>query len=116
MPSALAGLLIALGTGLLTVVGPHTAVWYLILAYLLFGVGAGLVTAPITNTALAGMPRDQSGELAGAIASTCRQTGAAFGVAICGPIVAASSSGFARPATPRGRSWPAAASRPWRSD
>jgi EmrB/QacA subfamily drug resistance transporter len=94
LPFALAGLLIALGTGLLTVVGPHTAVWYLILAYLLFGVGAGMVTAPITNTALSGMPRDQSG-VAGAIASTCRQTGAAFGVAICGSIVAASSAGFA---------------------
>jgi EmrB/QacA subfamily drug resistance transporter len=89
----LAGPLIALGTGLLTVVGAHTAVWYLILAYLLFGAGAGLVTAPITNTALSGMPRDQSG-VAGAIASTCRQTGAAFGVAISGSIIAASSSGF----------------------
>jgi EmrB/QacA subfamily drug resistance transporter len=90
---ALAGSLTALGTGLMTGAGPHTAVWYLILAYLLFGVGAGLVSAPITNTALSGMPRDQSG-VAGAIASTCRQAGAAFGVAICGSIVAASSSGL----------------------
>lgn len=88
-----AGPLIALGAGLLTGVGSHTALWYLVLAYLLFGAGAGLVTAPITHTALSGMPRDQSG-VAGAIASTCRQTGAALGVAVCGSIIAVSSSAF----------------------
>ena len=44
----------------------------------MFGVGCGLVNAPITNTAVSGMPRDQAG-VAAAIASTCRQTGAASG-------------------------------------
>jgi hypothetical protein len=68
-------------------------VWYLIVAYLVYGAGAGLVNAPITNTALSGMPRDQAG-VAGAIASTCRQTGAALGVAVTGAIIAASSAGF----------------------
>jgi len=53
----------------------------------------GLVSAPITNTALSGMPRDQAG-VAGAIASTCRQTGAALGVAVTGAIIATSSAGF----------------------
>ena len=91
--SSLAGLLLAAATGLLIVAGRETGVWYLVLAYLLFGAGCGLVSAPITNTALSGMPRDQAG-VAGAIASTCRQTGAAFGVAMCGSIVAASSAGF----------------------
>jgi hypothetical protein len=38
-------------------------------------------------------PRDQAG-VAGAIASTCRQTGAAVGVAVTGAIIAASSAGF----------------------
>ncbi len=71
----------------------HTPLWYLIVAYLVYGVGAGLVSAPITNTALSGMPRDQAG-VAGAIASTCRQTGAALGVAVTGAIIAASSAGF----------------------
>jgi hypothetical protein len=39
------------------------------------------------------MPRDQAG-VAGAIASTCRQTGAAVGVAVTGAIIASSSAGF----------------------
>ena len=47
----------------------------------------------MTNTAVSGMPRDQAG-VAGAIVSTCRQTGAALGVAVTGAIVAASSAGF----------------------
>ena len=71
----------------------YTAGWYLIVAYLVFGAGSGLVSAPITNTALSGIPRDQAG-LAGAIASTCRQTGAAVGVAVTGAIIAAGSAGF----------------------
>ena len=93
LPLILSGCLIAASTGLLIGVSAHTAVWYLIVAYLLYGAGAGLVSAPITHTALSGMPRDQAG-VAGAIASTSRQTGAAVGVAVTGAIIAASSSGF----------------------
>jgi EmrB/QacA subfamily drug resistance transporter len=89
----LAGLLLVAGTGLLVGAGRETDVWYLVLAYLLFGAGFGLVGTPMTNTALSGMPRDQAG-VAGAIASTCRQTGGAIGVAVCGSIVAGSSAGF----------------------
>jgi EmrB/QacA subfamily drug resistance transporter len=87
------GGLIAAGAILLIGLSAHTAVWYLIVAYLVYGTGAGLVSAPITNTALSGMPRDQAG-VAGAIASTCRQTGAAIGVAVTGAIIASSSAGF----------------------
>jgi sugar phosphate permease len=79
----MSGGLIAVGAILLIGLSAHTAVWYLIVAYLVYGAGAGLVSAPITNTALSGMPRDQAG-VAGAIASTCRQTGAALGVAVAG--------------------------------
>jgi len=89
----LAGLLLVAGTGLLAGAGRETGVWYLVLAYLLFGAGFGLVGTPMTNTALSGMPRDQAG-VAGAIASTCRQTGGAMGVAVCGSIVAGGSAGF----------------------
>jgi EmrB/QacA subfamily drug resistance transporter len=89
----LAGLLLVAGTGLLIGTGRGTDVWYLVLAYLLFGAGFGLVGTPMTNTALSGMPRDQAG-VAGAIASTCRQTGGAIGVAVCGSIVVGSSAGF----------------------
>ena len=89
----LAGLLLTAGTGLLAGIGPGTGAWYLVLAYLLWGAGFGLVGTPMTNTALSGMPRDQAG-VAGAIASTCRQTGGAIGVAVCGSIVAGGSAGF----------------------
>ena len=89
----LSGGLIAVGAILLIGVSAHTAMWYLIVAYLVFGAGSGLVSAPITNTALSGMPRDQAG-VAGAIASTFRQTGAALGVAVTGAIIAGSSAGF----------------------
>jgi EmrB/QacA subfamily drug resistance transporter len=89
----LAGLLLAAGAGLMAGTGHRTGTWYLVLAYVVFGAGCGLVGTPITNTALAGLPRDQAG-VAGAIASTCRQTGAAIGVAVCGSIVAGGSGGF----------------------
>jgi hypothetical protein len=83
LPLTASGLLIAAGAVLLIAVGTHTSVWYLIVAYVVFGAGSGLVAPPITNTALSGMPRDQAG-VAGAIASTCRQVGAALGVAVTG--------------------------------
>jgi EmrB/QacA subfamily drug resistance transporter len=89
----LAGLLLCGGTGLLIGATQRTDLWSLIAAYVLVGAGSGLVSTPITQTALSGMPRDQAG-VAGAIASTCRQTGAAIGVAVCGAIVAASSADF----------------------
>jgi hypothetical protein len=60
---------------------------YLIVAYLIFGVGCGLVNAPISTTAMSGMPLDQAG-VAGAVASTGRQVGSSLGVAVTGSIVA----------------------------
>ncbi|MDY7085658.1 MAG: MFS transporter [Actinomycetota bacterium] len=63
----------------------------LIGCYLLFGIGFGLVNAPITNTAVSGMPRSQAG-VAAAIASTSRQVGGALGVAVIGAVVASGST------------------------
>ncbi|MCX4778291.1 MFS transporter [Streptomyces sp. NBC_01264] len=60
--------------------------------YVLFGIGFGLVNAPITNTAVSGMPRAQAG-VAAAVASTSRQTGGALGVAIVGAVLAAGMAG-----------------------
>jgi EmrB/QacA subfamily drug resistance transporter len=57
-------------------------------AYVLFGMGFGFVNAPITNTAVSGMPRAQAG-VAAAIASTSRQVGSSLGVAVIGAAVAA---------------------------
>jgi hypothetical protein len=89
----LAGLLPAAGTGVLIGTGRDTGDRYLVFAYVLYGAGSGLVGTLITNAALSGLPRDRAG-VAGAIASTCRQTGAAIGVAVCGSIVAGSPAGF----------------------
>ncbi|MFJ3660853.1 MFS transporter [Streptomyces sp. NPDC090119] len=60
----------------------------LFLGYVLFGVGFGFVNAPITNTAVSGMPRAQAG-VAAAVASTSRQLGQTLGVAVIGAILAA---------------------------
>ncbi|MGW7486842.1 MFS transporter [Streptomyces sp. NPDC054786] len=55
--------------------------------YVLFGIGFGLVNAPITNTAVSGMPRSQAG-VAAAVASTSRQVGQSLGVAVIGAVLA----------------------------
>ncbi|WP_405730365.1 MFS transporter [Streptomyces sp. NBC_01537] len=57
-------------------------------AYVLFGIGFGFVNAPVTNTAVSGMPRAQAG-VAAAVASTSRQIGQSLGVAVMGALIAA---------------------------
>ena len=86
VPLLLAGAGIACCGVLLSQVTNHTAIWYLMIAYLLFGFGFGMLNAPITNSAASGMPRSQAG-VAAAIASTSRQIGAALGVAVLGTVV-----------------------------
>ncbi len=60
----------------------------LVIGYVLFGLGFGFVNAPITNTAVSGMPRTQAG-VAAAVASTSRQIGQTLGVAVVGAVLAA---------------------------
>lgn len=60
--------------------------------YVLFGLGFGSVNAPITNTAVSGMPRSQAG-VAAAVASTSRQIGQTLGVAVMGAVLAAGMTG-----------------------
>ena len=84
----LAGLAMGVSTLLLTRLGVETPLWLLLGIYVIFGVGFGLVNAPITHTAVSGMPRAQSG-VAAAIASTSRQVGAAMGVAVAGTVAGA---------------------------
>ena len=92
-PSLLAaGTALTASALLLTGLGPQTGSLRLVLAYLTFGVGFGLVNPPITNTAISGMPRQQAGTAA-AIVSSARQTGVSFGVAIAGVLVAGSGAG-----------------------
>ncbi|MER7703686.1 MFS transporter [Kitasatospora sp. NPDC097605] len=59
----------------------------LLLALLLLGTGFGFANAPITNTAVGGLPADRAG-VAGAITSTARQLGSAVGIAAAGGLLA----------------------------
>jgi MFS family permease len=86
VPLVIGGLGLAGGSLILTQLTPTTATVDLLLAYLVFGLGFGMVNPPITNTAVSGMPPDQAG-VAAAIASTSRLVGISLGVAIIGSIV-----------------------------
>ncbi|WP_221357263.1 MFS transporter [Streptomyces beigongshangae] len=66
----------------------ETADVSLVIGYVLFGLGFGFVNAPVTNTAVSGMPRAQAG-VAAAVASTSRQIGQTLGVAVIGAVLAA---------------------------
>ncbi len=82
----IAGSLAVIASGLiLTRLTGHTPFWSLIVAYVLFGLGMGLINPPITNTAVSGMPPSQAG-VAAAVASTARQVGGTLGVAVLGAL------------------------------
>jgi MFS family permease len=86
-PLLLAGMFITAGGASLVNLGQHTNVALLLLAYLLIGTGFGFANAPITNTAVSGLPPARAG-VAGAITSTARQLGSAIGIAIAGGLAA----------------------------
>ena len=104
IPLLVAGLGFVVSALMLTRLTPTTSFAWLAVAYVIFGISFGMVNAPITNTAVSGMPRSQAG-VASAIASTSRQVGQSLGVAVMGSIVTASivgeiSDGFTAAAVP----------------
>ncbi|HEX8741974.1 MAG TPA: MFS transporter [Thermoleophilaceae bacterium] len=86
LPLVVAGVCFAAGCAMLTGIEPASPVAGLLAAYVVFGLGFGLVNAPITNAAVSGMPRAQAG-VASAVATTSRQVGQTLGVAVVGAIV-----------------------------
>src|SRR5262249_54306397 len=88
LPPFLARTAIALSGVVLSGIGPQPPVGVLVAGYVLFGAGFGMLNAPITNSAVSGMPRAQAG-VAAAIASTSRQVGISLGVAVIGSVAAA---------------------------
>ncbi|MFJ7216902.1 MFS transporter [Amycolatopsis sp. NPDC098790] len=88
LPLLVAGAGIAASGVVLAGIGPATPIAWVVTGYVCFGVGYGLLNAPITNAAVSGMPREQAG-LAAAVASTSRQVGTSLGVAVIGAVVAA---------------------------
>ncbi|WP_328747370.1 MFS transporter [Streptomyces sp. NBC_00285] len=87
LPLVAAGVMITASGVLFAAFDAETSDGTLLLGYLLFGIGFGLVNAPITNTAVSGMPRAQAG-VAAAVASTSRQLGQTLGVAVIGAVLA----------------------------
>jgi MFS family permease len=88
VPLVVAGTMLTLSGLLLSGLSTTTATAHLLLSYLVFGLGFGMLNAPITNAAVSGMPRAQAG-VAAAIASTSRQVGASLGVAVAGTVLTA---------------------------
>jgi EmrB/QacA subfamily drug resistance transporter len=86
LPLIVAGVTITASGIMLTRLTAGTSMAWLIAVYVIFGIGFGVVNAPITNTAVSGMPRAQAG-VAAAVASTSRQVGQSLGVAVIGSVV-----------------------------
>jgi EmrB/QacA subfamily drug resistance transporter len=92
LPMLVAGVGLAAGSVLSSGLTVSTGTGPIIIAFAIFGIGAGMVNAPITYAAVSGMPVSQAGVASG-IASTSRQVGASLGVAVTGSILAASLHG-----------------------
>jgi EmrB/QacA subfamily drug resistance transporter len=85
----LAGIGFTTSTLMLTQLSATTPIWLLLVTYVLFGLGLGMVNPAISNSAVSGMPLSQAG-VAASVASTSRQVGAALGVAVAGTVVSLS--------------------------
>jgi len=92
LPLMGAGIAITVSAIMLTSLSATTPASSLAVSYLLFGLGFGLVSAPITNTAMSGMPQAQAG-VAAAVAATGRQVGSALGIAVIGSAVVSAMRG-----------------------
>ena len=92
LPLLVAGTAMTASAVVLTQLTRHTSTGVLLCAYLIFGLGFGMLNAPITNTAVSGMPVAQAG-LAAAIASTSRQVGQSLGVAVVGSALSTAMRG-----------------------
>jgi EmrB/QacA subfamily drug resistance transporter len=87
LPLLIAGTAMTASGALFAAFEAETSNATLLVGYILFGIGFGFVNAPITNTAVSGMPRAQAG-VAAAVASTSRQLGQTLGVAVIGAVLA----------------------------
>ncbi|HEY0250453.1 MAG TPA: MFS transporter, partial [Kofleriaceae bacterium] len=85
-----AGGALSIGAAILLGLDLETPIAQVVIAFVVFGVAMGMINAPITNTAVSGMPRAQAG-VASALASTSRQVGATLGIAMSGSIVGVSA-------------------------
>jgi EmrB/QacA subfamily drug resistance transporter len=92
IPLMIAGIALTAAAVILTQVTLTTPIAWLLIAYALMGLGNSAVGAPITHTAVAGMPIEQAGVAAG-VSSTTRQIGQTIGVALAGVTLASATTG-----------------------
>lgn len=92
LPMLAAGAGLAAGGVLLSRLTASSGLAPMAVAFAVFGLGGGVVNAPITYTAVSGMPVAQAGVASG-IASTSRQVGQCLGIAVTGSILAGNLRG-----------------------
>ncbi|HET9968295.1 MAG TPA: MFS transporter [Streptosporangiaceae bacterium] len=92
LPMVAAGVALAAGGVLLSRLTASSGLVPLAVAFVVFGIGGGVINAPITYTAVSGMPVSQAGVASG-IASTSRQIGQVLGIAVTGSVLAGSLRG-----------------------
>ncbi|WHU46236.1 MFS transporter [Gordonia sp. L191] len=89
----LAGIAMLISSALMTTIERDTSLVTIGIIFAVFGIGFGAINAPITNSAVSGMPRHRAGA-ASAVASTSRQVGVSIGVALAGSITGVAASGI----------------------
>ena len=81
----IAGIALLISSSMMLFIDDAAPVPLLAFMFFIFGLGFGMINAPITNSAVAGMPRHRAGA-ASAVASTSRQIGVSLGVALAGSV------------------------------
>jgi DHA2 family methylenomycin A resistance protein-like MFS transporter len=92
LPAGAGLLLAAAGLALLTRVTPSSGYGAMLPAFLLWGIGLGLLTPAVVAAAIAAVPGERSG-LASAINNTARQAGGAIGIAVAGAVAGRPGAG-----------------------
>ncbi|WP_314146017.1 MFS transporter [uncultured Leifsonia sp.] len=92
LPLLIAGATMTAGALLLIVLTPSAPVGLLTVPYAIFGVGYGMLNAPINDTAVSDLPDDRAG-VGASLISTSKQVGSALGVAVAGAILVAAPGG-----------------------
>src|SRR5215475_856967 len=78
-------LLMVVGLLLFARLGAGATFAALMPGFALFGVGAGLMNVPLTNTVIDGMPREQAG-IAGALLNNSREMAGLLGITVIGAV------------------------------
>ncbi|MEY2472417.1 MAG: hypothetical protein QOK28_1746 [Actinomycetota bacterium] len=84
--------IVALSLASISLLDQSTAVWMVMGATMIMGLGMANVMAPATDSIMGSLPRAKAG-VGSAVNDTTRQTGGAFGVAVLGSLLASRYTG-----------------------